>query len=66
METKRIGRPPIGDRAMTSTERVRRFRALHEKRLSWPEDVPFNRELAGWEASALKERRPKKAVERLL
>ena len=48
-----MGRRPIGDRAMTATERVRRFRALHEARLPWAEDMPFNPELAAWEAEAL-------------
>jgi hypothetical protein len=53
------GRQPIGDRAMTATERTRRFRALHLKRLPWPEDVPFNSELLEWEASALPQKQRK-------
>jgi hypothetical protein len=34
MDGKRIGRPPIGDRAMTNAERVAKWRAKHARRLA--------------------------------
>ena len=55
-----MGGKPIGDRAMTATERSRKFRARHRKRLPWAGDTPFNPEIAAWELEALAP--PKTAV----
>ena len=59
---RRVGRPCLGERAMTNAETLRRWRERHRYRLPWDGDVPFHRELAEWEASTLKERPKKKAV----
>jgi hypothetical protein len=34
MDGKRIGRPPIGDRAMTNAERIAKWRAKHARRVA--------------------------------
>jgi hypothetical protein len=57
-----MGGKPIGDRAMTSTERSRKWRARHRMRLPWAEDVAFNPEIAAWEMEALAPKKTAKVV----
>jgi hypothetical protein len=51
---RRVGRPCLGERAMTNAELSKRWRERHRYRLPWEDDVPFHSGLREWEASALK------------